>query len=1014
MRTSLIAFALLACFTVCAWGQPDQLLSHERLDVWGTKDGLPPQDITAIVQTPDGYIWLGTASGLLRFDGQNFTLYDSHNTPSLISSLISALGVGPDGTLWVGIEWAGFGTFKNGVYHRVSPPDPHWNVTNGFYFDVDGSVWAFAHGTYALMHVVDGVAKPVFAPRPKDILNVDFVIRDSRTSLIGDIQGKGLWRIDNAGHPLPCAFANRMPSVYLKCAAYDAHGDLWIGSDGYGVCRIHGSTVTTFSDKDGLAANAIQALLCDKSGNLWIGTTNGISRWDGHRFTNFGKSDGLNESTVQALASDREGDLWVGAGGALHRFGGTKIVPVRIALGTELAMVRGIAPHTAGGVWIATNKGLWNETSVGEAPTRLDAFGDNEVAGVADGGDGSVWAWQPLNGGQMQLNHLDHGKLTSVQVDPRLNCAVEQAGRPVLFAGDNMYRTDGRTVSKPTPIDAGGFVFTGVVDLRGTIWLGTNNGLVRVDGDRSRPVDAGLPTGAHVLSVDVDVDGSLWLGSDHGLVHFAAGHGTVYGTADGLPDDNLFEVMSTTAGAVWCGCHAGLFTLRKQDLASYRRGRSAPLVSKSFEPADGVLSSPISFDHVKSSDGSLWFAGETAVMHADPAHMPINRLPPPVSITRADVDGHFVSTGLKSTRIPPGPGRLEVQYAGMSFVAPERVRFRYRLRPLDARWIDAGDRRAATYTNLAPGHYVFEVVACNNDGVWNYQGASMSFDIAPHFYQTQPFKVLIACLVVVAIVLTFRVQTRRLAERARQLELLVRDRTVDLMSANERLSDAHQELAAQNELLQGAQAELEIQNEELADMQAELESQNQELTETQAELETANQRLRDLATTDGLTGLKNHRSFREQLDIEWARIARTQQPLSVILMDVDQFKKYNDTFGHPAGDDVLRTVGAILRAQAREGDFVARYGGEEFVVLLPNTDVESSLAVAERFRSAIEQHGWTLRAVSGSFGVVTHTIAVSSTDELIAAADKALYSSKESGRNRVTHHSRKSTAAQEA
>jgi len=356
-----------------------------------------------------------------------------------------------------------------------------------------------------------------------------------------------------------------------------------------------------------------------------------------------------------------------------------------------------------------------------------------------------------------------------------------------------------------------------------------------------------------------------------------------------------------------------------------------------------------------------------------------NTIVPPVSLLDAKVDGHRLGAGFNE--LSPGPGNLRVHFAALSYAAPERVQYSYRLFGFDSEWTKTGER-LAVYGNLPPGEYRFQVIACNNDGVWNRAGASVRFEIAPHFYQTWWFRLLMAVLAMISVTWIYWLRTRTLRRKNLELENKVAERTSALEAAMEELSSS---------------------NDQLQDIQVELEAQNSELLETRETLATANLQLENLATTDGLTGLKNHRAFQEQLGIEWTHVQRSLRPLSIVLMDVDKFKQYNDTYGHPGGDEVLRRIGAILAASIREADFVARYGGEEFVVIAPDTGLEGATQLAERIRAAVEEAEWPLRQVTASIGVSTSTPTTIDAPALVAEADAALYRSKESGRNRVTH-----------
>jgi len=302
--------------------------------------------------------------------------------------------------------------------------------------------------------------------------------------------------------------------------------------------------------------------------------------------------------------------------------------------------------------------------------------------------------------------------------------------------------------------------------------------------------------------------------------------------------------------------------------------------------------------------------------------------------------------------LEPGRGDFEFHYAGLSFVDPDRVSFRYVLEGFDRDWIDAGSRRVAYYTNIPPGRYVFRVRAANNDGVWSERDAVVRLTLKPHFRQTPWFLGVCAAGLVLAGFGGARMRAARARARERDLERTVAERTL--------------------------------------------------------QLEEANSKLQQLSQVDALTGIANRRRFEETLAREWRRAMRDGMPLSLVMIDIDHFKDFNDNLGHQVGDQCLRRVaGEIREALTRPGDVVARYGGEEFGAVLPSTPSRGAFAVAEMLRARVEALGIAhptaaTRIVTISAGVATAASGGDSSPEaLVAAADEALYRAKRAGRNRV-------------
>jgi diguanylate cyclase (GGDEF)-like protein len=993
-------------------GQP---LSQLRLDTWSVRDGLPSRVINAIAQTPDGFIWLATSAGLIRFDGVSFDTYNTDNTPSLPANTITVLTVTRDGTLWVGTEWGGFGRFIDGKFIPSVPPDKHWSKVDSIVEDSDGSVWVGGWGDAPVRHVVDNRVIPFTNLQTPDP-GVNALLPLGNGKVLCGMPWDSPKELSSNGK-VTKVWANLKFNETCSCLAHGHNGAIWWGNSQDGLWEIKDGHIRHFTTQNGLSSNDIASVYCDHSGYIWIGTTNGLSVWDGSHFQSFGKPDGLYDAAVGPMLNDMEGNFWVGAGVGLNRFAPTKLCPITLTRGGEAATLPGQnslsrAPH--GGMWCATNEGLWFLQNRTQAYCDLGTHLDSHLEGVMHSTDGNLWIWDNFINKAYDLVCVSPGatgesvedafmkgrsntlEYRSLNLTTSIFSAVPIKGGLIGFSkGKAFYFVPGKLVS--TKNFPGTFQFTARQDRKGTIWVGDEKGLIRWKDGKATVFDDGLPKDTHVLSIDVTDPDRLWLATDHGLAMFQNGHSTMFGKEAGLPDTNLFEIIRDGHDRLWFGSNYGIFNIRIQDIVNYSRHLIKTIPFFSFAASDGIRSFPTTFITQQSADGKLWFGGDKGITVADPNISAINPIPPPVSIEAGKLDKVTLTLN-GANKVPPGSGLFTVRYAALSFAATEKVQFRYKLEGLDDHWTDSGTRRMAMYPYLPPGHYRFVVMACNNDGVWSQKAASMSFVLEPHYYQTTWFKLLCAAAFLVLLGFIYWIRVRSMVFRNRELAVKVSEHTAQLQISNEQLQAAQDTLESQYSLL-------EDRNHELEAMHRELEAQNVELLKTQDSLAEANAHLAALATTDGLTGLKNHRSFQEELESEWERHHRYKSPLSLILLDIDLFKQYNDSFGHQAGDGILKNVAEVLSKEARECDVVARYGGEEFVIILPETDVAGAKSLAGRICSAIEAAQWPLRPVTASFGVATVDSSILSGADLFTHADSALFHSKELGRNRVTHSS---------
>lgn len=739
---------------------PGKGINQYNHQIFSTEDGLPQSSILSIIQTSDGYLWMGTYEGAARFDGIKFKIFDKSNTSEMESNRIKILFEDSRGDLWIGTS-TGLLRYSKGDFKSYTTGD---GLSDDFVLsiaeDPTGSIWVGT--THGLNRFKDNTFTVYTMEHGLSHNYISALAVDDEGSLWIGTSGGGLNVFKN-GEIKPCSKETGLPgNLDIRVLYKRKEGGIWVGTSGDGLIFIKNSKSRVYSEKDGLSGSDIRALFEDSNGILWIGTNGqGLNRFKNGAFSFSSSEHGLLNRPIRSILEDREGSLWIGTRDGLTQLNDGKFIIYNQKNGLPMDSVRTVYEDSQKNIWIGTvNGGL-----VRFKNNHFKTFGLKEgvlsehIWTIAESNDGSIW-FGTYGGGLHRLknskiintyttrNGLSNNIVRAVCVDHSDNIWVgtNGGGVDVLKNGYIINYTTKNGLSDD-------FVYAISEDKEGDIWIGTYHGNInrfKKGKFTIYGVGEGL-TGDAVWAIYPDEEGTLWIGTDGGgLLRFKNNTFTRFTMKDGLYSDLAFQVLEDHKGNLWMNCNRGIYRVRKKDLNDFANGKIKRIPCFSFGKSEGIKSTecsgPAQPAGLCSSEEKLWFPTIRGVVVIDPEHIKINKTVPPVVIEAMQVDGETVYTYPEAPgetiKLSPGTHRIEFKYTGLSFTVPGRMRFKYKLEGFDEKWMDANTNRRVSYTNMAPGDYTFRVIGCNNDGIWNKKGTFVSFTLEPFFWQTWWFRIL--------------------------------------------------------------------------------------------------------------------------------------------------------------------------------------------------------------------------------------------------------------------------------
>jgi ligand-binding sensor domain-containing protein/two-component sensor histidine kinase len=741
-----LALALLAGLPASAL-DPGRRLTQYLQRIWQTRQGLPQSSILAIHQTRDGYLWLGTADGLVRFDGVRFTSPEDLDGLALPKMSVRQLAEDPRGALWIATSNAGLFRIENGSVARFSRRDglPSDNVA--CLFPGRGSdLWACSET--GLVRIANGKIRVFPSGEP-----VAAAAQRADGSIWLGGEGPQL-RVWNGRRFSSYSLHSLPPNSSVQAMLSGNDDALWIGTTA-GLIRLQHGQEQRFTKADGLANDSVLSLAAGRNGLIWIGTDGGFSRWRNGEVDSFLPKNGLSQSTVASLYEDREGSLWVGTKRGLNQFLDRRTLPFTTAEGLPSDDTGPVFQDPRGVIWVGTlGAGLARfDGRRSSVLTRQDGLSSNSILALAGDAKGTLWVG--TDGG---LDQIRDGKIAAIF--PGVIRSLYQASDGALWIGTSkgaaVLRAGGIVRLNPSDpvvsfVDAGGKILAAVEGL----------GIRSYDQRTLRELPGSSLAIRDADTLYRDPGGRVWIGGIGSGLHLLlnaeeGGRQIDLSMKDGLFDDEIYAIVGDDHDRLWLASSKGIFSVYRSELLQFAAGKISSVASTPFSPLDGLQTveckpgvQPAAW---RMRDGRLSFSTIRGLIAIDPDQIQLKLEPPPVVIETVAIDGRSQSRS-KMRALAPGDENLEFRYTALSLRAPQRITFRYKLEGFDRDWVDAGTRRQAFYTNLRPGDYRFRVTACNADGTCNEAGTSLAFVLPARFYQQTWFY--LSCAVILALFARF-------------------------------------------------------------------------------------------------------------------------------------------------------------------------------------------------------------------------------------------------------------------
>ncbi len=802
---------LLLCLwasAILAYGlDPAKAITQYHQLVWNTDNGLPQNSVTAIAQTDDGYIWLGTEEGLARFDGIRFVLFNEENTPAISNNTIGATVAEPGGGFWA-LTLGGLLHYSGGSFHTMAEAEglPTLKL-NAFVREPSGALW-IATEDHGLLRYVGGAFETTRLGGPKSEPALRALARQ-KDGTLWIASNRGLIRFAQ-NHATWFTALDGLPDSDIQTVAVGPDQTVWCGTHSGGLAHWHEGKFEILDTSSGLPPNPIRQVLFDRDGNLWmIFEGAGIGRWHDGKFTPYRAAAGLPDDDVASLFESRDGELWIGETNA----GVAELADPRawnwgVPEGLRAPLVWAIAEDAEGAIWFTNARGGIGRLQNGQIrmyPLGADALKNNALALMVDQHD-EVWA----GGDHGRVFHIVKNEIHSFELPgsrqwPVGTIAEDGTGAMWFGSFDGLVRLSGGNMQMFTSKDglASGLVASLLTARDGSLWIGCRGGLAHYANSKFENYGKadGL-RGDTVSGMYEDEDGALWLAmSSGGLQRLKNGHISSIGLRNGLWTHSINAIVSDHRGSLWLSSDSGIARIPRRDLEAVA-DTGHPLPSyELFGRQDGIrnpeCSGEVTTAGIRSHDGRLWFPTVKGLVMID-----LDRLPPfpplaPVVLEQVTADGLALSPETAPT-LRAGHGEFEINYTVPNFANPTGIRFRYRLAGADSDWVYAGDRRTAHYANLAPGDYQFDVEAESVPGSWTQPVHTFTFRVPPLFYQTGWFFTL--CLLAAALCLGagYWYRTRALRRRNTELERRVAERTAQMTHA---MRTAEAAAAAKSEFL---------------------------------------------------------------------------------------------------------------------------------------------------------------------------------------------------------------------